>query len=736
MSKPVFKDNKDAKGKNSAQQVSFEQRLTQNGICAEYVDAWGKPKRVADENLMHLLNALDDDETCCQNLDIYLKPVYVWKEDQHKDFYLQASFLYNQDKTAWDQDKIAQSFWQLKDEFGHLSQGSLSDLVNHKKINKMDEGLACYFPQKLVPGYYQLCCYVAGTDVVLRSRIIIAPRKCYRPSVLKKLKLWGPSIQLYTLRSEQNWGIGDFGDLIKLAEKLAPRGASYIGVNPLHSLFPHKPEHASPYSPSSRYWLNIAYIDMQQIDGLTPTTLEYIQSPEIQSKIQALREHKYVQYQEVFELKLAVLKRIFKELKTDAHPNLVLSFNAFKAHYGKGLSDYACYDAILDKDAKHPKNFNLEDWQSIYPTPEAKQTLVFKEENEELINFYCFAQWQANKQLEQVNRHMHELGMSIGLYRDLAVGVNGESSDTWMRHELFTTQVSIGAPPDVLNYQGQSWGLPPMKPCALADNAYKDFINLLRANLNACGALRIDHILGLLRLWWVPHGLSPKDGAYVHYPIDDLLSILALESHRHKCLIVGEDLGTIPESIKEKLFQAGILSYKVFFFNRAPDGGYYSPKDYPQQALATLCTHDMPTLRGYWHCLDIKLGQELGFFDDPATLDALYQERLEAKQQILNSLAWHGYLPQGSPQNAAQAEMTEELNQAFHLHLAHTNSALLSVQLEDWLNMEEAVNVPGTSMEYPNWRRKMSMNINDMFENERFSQFLNNFNQVRKEIKF
>ncbi|TOO08056.1 4-alpha-glucanotransferase, partial [Vibrio parahaemolyticus] len=319
-----------------------------------------------------------------------------------------------------------------------------------------------------------------------------------------------------------------------------------------------------------------------------------------------------------------------------------------------------------------------------------------------------------------------------GLYRDLAVGVADSGSETWADEGNLVLDASIGAPPDILGPLGQNWGLPPLNPQVLEATGYDAYIKLLRANMKHCGALRIDHVLGLLRLWWIPKGEKATEGAYLYYPVEDMLAILALESHRHQCSVIGEDLGTVPDEIVDILRDAGVHSYKVFFFETSKeDGGFISPKHYAEQSMAALCTHDMPTLRGFWHCDDLKMGREIGLYPDEKQLEGLFADRLKCKQGILDSVRWHGYLPEGIGHDAQFVPMDSYLSEALQLHVAAGDSALLSVQLEDWLEMDQPVNIPGTVDEYPNWRRKLSMNLDEIFSREDVNRISKRLTEVR-----
>jgi 4-alpha-glucanotransferase len=308
--------------------------------------------------------------------------------------------------------------------------------------------------------------------------------------------------------------------------------------------------------------------------------------------------------------------------------------------------------------------------------------------------------------------------MLIGLYRDLAVGVSEGGAEIWGNKDLYCVDASIGAPPDVLGPLGQTWGLPPMDPIKLYEQAYQPIIDLFSSNMHASGALRIDHVMALLRLWWVYKGDHASQGGYVCYPVEDLLGILALESQRNQSLVIGEDLGTVPQEIRSTLAENGMYSYRVFLFEQAEDGGFYAPEHYPEQSMATLTTHDMPTLIGYWHCNDLALGKEVGLYPDADVLATLYDARHDNKQHILNTLHGHHSISNSISHNVNDVGMTTELNYGMQTHMASSSSALLSLQLEDWLQMEKPVNIPGTFNEYPNWKRKLSRNLEDIFEDD------------------
>jgi 4-alpha-glucanotransferase len=572
--------------------------------------------------------------------------------------------------------------------------------------------------------------------------LIVTPKACYKQEQIEHgKKMWGPSVQLYTLRTQHNWGMGDFGDLKQLVADIASRGGDFVGLNPIHSLFPANPEGASPYSPSSRRWLNILYIDVSSVPefALSVEAQQQVGSAEFQQRLQKARDSHWVNYTEVADLKLSVLPLLFDEFKKrhlDKNSERAQAFLAFVEEGGDSLMHQAAFDALHAK--LHAQDSNVWGWP-VFPEEyrrfESGAVKKFIEQNQDQVHLYMYLQWVADTQINEAQALAEEKGMSVGLYRDLAVGVADSGAETWADEGNLILDASIGAPPDILGPLGQNWGLPPLNPQVLRATGYDAYVQLLRANMKHCGALRIDHVLGLLRLWWIPKGEDATNGAYIYYPVEDMLAILALESHRHQCSVIGEDLGTVPDEIVEILRDAGVHSYKVFFFETSEeDGGFISPAHYAEQSMSALCTHDMPTLRGFWHCDDLKMGQELGLYPDPEQLEVLFANRLECKQGILDSVAWHGYLPEGVGRDAQYVPMDSYLAEALQLHVAAGASTLLSVQLEDWLEMDKPVNIPGTVDEYPNWRRKLSMNLDEVFAQEGVNRIAKKLTEVRAKV--
>lgn len=695
----------------------LEQAARHAGIGDNYISAWGTPATISLDTKAKLLAAMGRHEYQPEPAETVLPPVTV----------VHAGDAVHIAPALPPGSRAGEFSWRLTQEDGQRLDGDLSEGV-------------IVLPATLAQGYHRLELRRKRRKTPWLMTLIIAPRRCFEAEAIRRgHKLWGSSVQLYTLKSEQNWGIGDFADLARLVTELAGRGAAFVGLNPIHALYPAHPESASPYSPSSRRWLNIIYIAVPQVPefGTCPAARAWLDSPGIQQRLAVLRATDWVDYSAVTALKLEGLKLAYEAFSTlPENHERVREFETFRLAGGDSLAQQAAFDALHE----HLKTHDAHAWGwSAWPEPyrrwQAPAVAAFCTEHDGLVRFYAWLQWLASDQLARCQQAAKAGGMALGLYRDLAVGVSEGSAETWADSELYCLNASVGAPPDVLGPFGQNWSLPPMNPRVLRERGYQPFIEMLRANMTACGALRIDHVLGLMRLWWIPRGEGAEAGAYVHYPVDDLLAILALESQRHRCQIIGEALGTVPDDIVARLEQAGIYSYKVFYFERSrEDGGYLSPAHYPVQAMATLSTHDLPTVRGFWLCDDLRLGRELGLYHDEALLRAHYDDRHRAKQRILDSLHGHGVLPDSVSRDVGFVGMSEALSHGLQLHVAGTRSALLALQPEDWLDMEQPVNIPGTSDQYPNWRRRLSATLAELFARDDVNRLLEGVNLRRQRL--
>ena len=722
----------------------LEQLVEYRGIESHYNDAWGRPRNIATATKTKLLSAMgyqvDEPNSLLKQVQenshnawlSVLNPVQVLRVAENLQIVVRLPIELVTD------EYIAHINTELGEIIEHRFVPIDCQLVNVAHIEDMEfQEYLIDIPITLPLGYHSLS-LVIDDDELGSMRLIIAPSSCYKPeALLQGQKVWGISVQLYCLRSDNNWGVGDFSDLSFLVEKLAKQGAQFVGLNPIHALYPANPSACSPYGPSSRRWLNFIYIDVTALDGYQQaSTQAVVNDIDFQQKLQKARSTDLVDYELVTELKLNALEKVFAHQNSQylsKNTKLNKIFKAFVVEGGESLKTLAIYDALQESLVAQQKPSS--GWPvfpkelSDFYNPAVK---TFSKKNAKRVKFFLWLQWQAALQLEQANQVAEQNKMSIGLYRDLAVGVSEGSAEIWGNKELYCTKASIGAPPDILGPLGQNWGLPPMDPEKLYEQQYQPIIELFDANMRATGALRIDHVMALLRLWWVAKGDDAKEGGYVYYPVDDLLAILALESHRHQSLVIGEDLGTVPDEIRTKLAENGVYSYRVFFFEQADDGGFFSPAHYPEQSMSTLTTHDMPTLTGYWHCDDLALGKKLGLYPTDEILSTLYTSRHENKQSILDTLHGHHSVNDEVGRNGHNVAMSKALNFGMQLHMAAGSSALLSLQLEDWLEMDKPVNIPGTFNEYPNWRRKLSRNLQDIFNDSSLNNLAANLTEARQ----
>jgi 4-alpha-glucanotransferase len=572
-------------------------------------------------------------------------------------------------------------------------------------------------PCELPPGYHELEAKIPG-GAVERCLLIISPPQCYEPeAIVSGQRLWGAAVQLYTLRSQQNWGIGDFADLQKVIRWMAGCGAGFVGLNPLHALAPSDPDRSSPYSASSRHFLNVLYIavpEVAEFDDCAAARLR-LESPEVTQRLTQLRAAQLVDYRGVADLKFEILEllyRDFREKHLGSASGRGRQFHAYVAAQGTMLQLHARFDA-LDRYFRATRDCasGWMNWPEEFHDVNGPAATRFAAEHPAEVEFYAYLQWLAHEQLSAAQELTRELGMPIGLYGDYAVGANPSGSETWLDRSSYCLGAEIGAPPDPLALKGQGWGIPPQDPAAMQEQRLQGFIRLIRNNMRYYGALRLDHVMSLCRLWWVPGGHSPIDGAYVHYPLQQLLSVLSLESARAKCLVVGEDLGVVPDEMRQAMPEFGLYHYKVLLFEKLGDR-FRRPEEFARRALATVTTHDMPTLRSYWESRDIELRRRLNLYPSIEIENDIVRERQHDREMLLAALRAQGLNP--AQPSSPYEPFTPELAHALHLYLARSSTILVALQVEDLLGMVDPVNVPGTDREYPNWQRKLWSDVEDM----------------------
>ncbi len=501
---------------------------------------------------------------------------------------------------------------------------------------------------------------------------------------------WGIAVQLYGVRSRRNWGHGDFTDLANLIDIASALGAAGIGLNPLHALFDDRPDEASPYFPSSRLFLNPLYIDVEAIPEFPQASMA-----EFHSAIAAMRERELIDYAGVAGAKSKALRLAFDVFRERATAVRRRAFDDFQRKHGALLEAFAVFEVLRGRFGKP-----WSEWPDEFQKPDQQLFHKLRSTDAEQLDYVAFVQWIADQQLAAGRDKSQSAGMPIGLYLDLAVGVRSDGFDAWSNQHFVLPSLEIGAPPDQLNTQGQAWGLAGTNPAALIESGCEPFRQVMRASMQYAGAIRIDHILGLKRFYLIPRGFRPDQGAYVRFPFEALLAAAAEESIANRCIVIGEDLGTVPPGFQDTLARYGIWSFQVMLFQRAADGGFIAPDLYRANALVTFATHDLPTFSGWvsGHDLTVKRGLDL----DPGESDS---DRVAAKEALGRAMAWRG-LP------------TVDFLSVTRL-LADTPSRLLMVSLEDALGDVEQVNLPGTVDEHPNWRRRLSVPLEDLLEFER-----------------
>jgi 4-alpha-glucanotransferase len=589
-------------------------------------------------------------------------------------------------------------------------------------------------PIDLPTGYHELEAKIAG-GTADRCLLIISPPRCYEPaSIIAGRRLWGIAVQLYTLRSRDNWGIGDFNDLRSLIRWVASHGAGFIGLNPLHALAPADPDRSSPYSASSRHFLNVLYIAVPLVPEFQDCAAarERMAEPAIVQRLSDLRGRDLVDYRGVAELKLDILVLLYRDF-CDRHlafgTGRAREFRGFTAAGGDLLQMHARFDA-LDRYFRTTLGIasGWLSWPEEFRDVNGSAAARFAAAHPGEIEFHAYLQWLAHEQLCGAQALARELGMPIGLYGDYAVGANPSGSETWADQESFRMGAEIGAPPDPLALKGQGWGIPPQDPSVMLAQRLQGFVTLIRNNMRYYGALRLDHVMSLFRLWWVAAGFSPTEGAYVHYPFQQLLTVLSLESARGACLVVGEDLGVVPDEMRRAMPECGIYHYKVLLFEKL-DGRFRRPDEYVRHALATVTTHDMPTLRSYWDGRDIELRRRLNLYPSAEVESDVIREREHDRELLLGALQSQGLKP-AQPATPFDG-FTAELAQALHLYLARSATTLVALQIEDLLGEILPVNVPGTDQEYPNWQRKVSVDIEEVAARAELATYLADINQAR-----
>ncbi|MBY5446388.1 4-alpha-glucanotransferase [Rhizobium leguminosarum] len=532
--------------------------------------------------------------------------------------------------------------------------------------------------------------------------------RSFLPDFLSKTPVWGISLQLYELRSARNWGIGDFEDLSDMADLAGSLGADFIGLTPLHAPFLADPERCSPYEPSSRQHLNPLYVAVDRLPG-------FACDPELERKLASLRQTDLVDYVGVAEIKLKALRDLWpvwrrRSVIDEAYDPA--DFDAFVAQGGNSLRLHALFECLSFSMVERGAGAGWQRWPADFQRFDSAAVAEFERGHADDVRFHMWLQWLAHRQLMQAADRARKAGLRIGLYLDLAVGEAVDGSATWSEPYIYLSKATIGSPPDPFAIDGQDWHLAGYLPSAIAAGEMSPFRRMVSAAMRYAGAIRIDHAAALRRLFLVPLGSKPDDGAYVRYPQDRLLQILAEVSAEHRCLVIGEDLGLIPKGLQDDLAAAHILSYRILSYEQDEKG--FKPADtYPVLALACISTHDHRTLAGWWRGADIQDRCDHGIVP-PDLTERHLEHRKRERRSLKAALKAAGLdLPAGLTARASR-EALRELTVSAYRFIARTPSLLAAVRLADLTDEKKPTNIPGTSDSYPNWRPKLSVLLEDM----------------------
>jgi 4-alpha-glucanotransferase len=580
-------------------------------------------------------------------------------------------------------------------------------------------------PGTRVCGYHSLEVIVAAEGVpILRGtqRVIVAPDRAWTPKELGPGHcVAGLAVSLFGLRSQRNWGAGDFTDLRMLLDWAAnDLGVAFVALNPLHAIANRQPFNTSPYLPESLYFRNYLYLDVEALQEYAdcPWAQALVARPAFQRCLQALRNSEFIEYEAVARLKRAVLRLLYRNFRRALGENTprAREFGAWCAQEGKLLEQFATYSAIYEALHKEDRNIWIwPDWPACYRDAESEEVRKFAKEHPRSVQFHQFVQWQIDQQIEGVQACAKGLGMPIGLYHDLALATDRCGSDLWAHRKHFVDGCRVGSPPDDFAPDGQDWAFPPPNGEAHRESGYQLFIETIRRNSRHGGALRIDHVMRFFRLFWIPDGMTAREGTYVRDYSEDLLGILALESERNQFIVVGEDLGTVPPEVRDALERNGVFSYRLFYFEKAPDGNLKRSSDYTRQALVSSTTHDLPTLAGFWAGRDIEARRAAGILPNDDLYHRQKEERWGEKLRMVEALIREGFLRADFPREACTwSELTGELHNAVIGFLVSTPSQLMLLNQEDLTKELDQQNLPGTTGEYPNWRRKMRLAVEDL----------------------
>jgi len=578
---------------------------------------------------------------------------------------------------------------------------------------------------QLSVGYYDICLEISGNKY--KSVLAVAPTTCYENPVIRNSKVWGYALQLYSLRSHRNWGVGDFTDLGEFIKMCGRCGADIIGLNPLNVLMHDFPENASPYSSISRLFLNPIYIDIEKVPEFRAEDMTGLEG-----KLHELRCSELIKYEEIYPLKVQMLEKAYSRFVTDKNYERQQEYISFCNSKGEDLEKLAAFQVLYEgKNKTHWGGWSA--WEPEFKNPTSKAVKDYCSEHQDRLGFFKFMQFEADRQFNNACKLINECGLKVGLYRDLAVGVGKDSAELWAESDLFVKDAGAGAPPDAFFTTGQKWCLGAFNPYVLKEAAYEPFIKILRANMHNAGALRIDHVMGLMRLYVIPD--NEDFGTYIYYNFKDMMNILAIESCLNKCHIVGESIGNVPAGFLEALEEKHIYSLSVLWAEREESGwgNFRNPALYPENAFTSVGTHDMSPLRMWWFGYDIALMKELGLVNDHDTTEAYYKREAD-RGYLLKAMDKENVWPEDNQRQSDYLfgeAYPEGVEEAVNRYTARSASKVFLAQLEDILHVEKLQNLPGTDIDkHPNWRRKIPVSLENL---EQDRAYIRNVASIKKE---
>ncbi len=699
------------------------------GISSSYIDKTGKTHNTSDDVRKFFLGAMGFNTSTSDEIDVSLGKL------EEKKIVDEVLAFYDDEKVEFKIKSDGRFVLEIKDEKNKKIK-SLEVLGNE---NVVIEGLEF--------GYYNIDVLDDKKKKVGESFIIYAPKYCYLPKFIEnKEHVYGVSLMMYALKSHNSMGIGDFGDLEEIIRLTAKNGGDVIGLSPLGAMSPYTLPSSmlnlfkgdvSPYRTLSRMFLNYAYIDLRKVEEFenSKALKEFMEDSSVINELKRLNDSDMVLYTQVLQLKLRMLNMMYDEFWISASKERMEAFEKYKEEKGEELFNLSLFEALLER------NKNVPFWRFwMDGTSDINSEVVkeFTQNNERKIDMFSYCHWLADCQLKRLQNLCVELGMKVGLYTDMPIGAASNGAEVWENPEAYVLDTGIGAPADPMRPRGQSWGFTPYHPFVLRKQKYMPFIKLARENMINSGALRIDHAMGLLRLFWgfFEEGNPVVQGAYVYYDMKVLTAILAIESNRAKCLIIGEDLGTVPEGFREYMAEHGLLSYKVFFRQKEKDGSFIEPCNYAYMSLAQSSTHDQATSVGFWANEDIEVFKQCGLYVNNEQYVANLDGRRNDRFNMIKAFEKEGILSEVMKISMEQTGengcmVPDGIENVVNIFGAKTNSAIYLVRLCDIFAQKVLDNAPGTIDEYTNWRVKLALDIEDIKKSEKFTKVMEDIKKYR-----